>query len=147
MPLEQLNGVTWGHFVEMNGQPITCLPGCHTPVPAELEGERRCVLHFLLGVEHTCAGMRRETVIGGSTAVRRSEIASHVKRTAEKLSRVALIGPALTDDMKKRVLTAFLTLMNLQESLDRSKARNAPGPASTSPKTARSLNTFASARG
>lgn len=133
--------------MEVNGQPISCLPGCHTTVPAELEAERRCVLHFLLSVEHTCASMRRETVIGGSNAVRRSEIATHVKRTAEKLSRVAVISPALTDDMKKRVLTTFLTLMNLQESLDRSKVRNAPGPESISPTAARSLTTLAAARG
>jgi hypothetical protein len=91
--------------------------------------------------------MRRETVIGGSSAVRRSEIATHVKRTAEKLSRVAVISPALTDDMKKRVLTTFLTLMNLQESLDRLRVRNAPGPESITPTATRPLTTLAAARG
>jgi len=136
-----------GGFVEKRGQPISCLPGCHTPVPAELETEKLCVLHFLLSVEHTCAGMRRETVVGGSSAVRRSEIAAHVKGTAEKLSHVAVISPPLTDEMKKRVLTTFLTLMNLQESLDRSTTRNAPGPESVSPTAARSLTTLAVAHG
>jgi hypothetical protein len=124
-----------GGFVEKRGQPISCLPGCHTPVPAELETEKLCVLHFLLSVEHTCAGMRR------------SEIAAHVKGTAEKLSHVAVISPPLTDEMKKRVLTTFLTLMNLQESLDRSTTRNAPGPESVSPAAARSLTTLAVAHG
>jgi hypothetical protein len=133
--------------VKESGQPISCLPGCHTPVPAELETEKLCVLHFLLSVEHTCAGMRRETVIGGSSAIRRSEITAHVKGTAEKLSHVAVISPPLTDEMKMRVLTTFLTLMNLQESLDRSTKRNVPGPQSVRPATARRLTTHAVAHG
>jgi hypothetical protein len=116
-------------------------------VPAELEAEKLCVLHFLQSIEHTCAGMRRETVIGGSTAVRRSEIEAHVKGTAEKLSRVAVISPPLTDEMKKRILTTFLTLMNLRESLDRSTARNAPGPQTVSPTAARALTALVIARG
>jgi len=131
--------------VEESGQPISCLPGCHTRVPAELETEKLCVLHFLLTVDRTCARMRRETVIGGSSAVRRSEIALHVKATAEKLSHVAVISPPLTDEMKKRVLSTFLTLMNLQESLDRSATRNAPGPQAIRPAGAHSLTTLAAA--
>lgn len=91
--------------------------------------------------------MRRETVIGGSSPVRRSEIGTYVKGTAEKLSHVAVISPPLTDEMKKRVLTTFLTLMNLQESLDRSTARNAPGPVSVRPSAARALTTPAIAHG
>ena len=130
-----------------SGQPISCLPGCHAPVPAELETEKLCVLHFLLSVERTCAGMRRETVIGGSSPVRRSEIAAHVRGTAEKLSHVAVISPPLTDEMKRRVLTTFLTLMNLQESLDRSTTRNAPEFESVRPAVARPLTTLAVARG
>ena len=105
------------------------------------------MLHFLLSVEHACADMRRETVIGGSSAMRRSEITAHVKSTAEKLSRVAVTSPPLTDEMKMRVLTTFLTLMNLQESLDRSATRNAPGPQSVRPAAARPLATLAVAHG
>ena len=130
-----------------SGQTISCLPGCHTPVPAELETEKLCVLHFLLSVERTCASMRRETVIGGSSAMRRSEITAHVKGTAEKLSHVALTSPPLTDEMKMRVLTTFLTLMNLQESLDRVTTRKAPGPESQTPAMARPLTTLAVAHG
>jgi hypothetical protein len=136
-----------GAFVKESGQPISCLPGCHTPVPAELETEKLCVLHFLLSVERTCTSMRRETVVGGSSAMRRSEITAHVKGTAEKLSHVALISPPLTDEMKMRVLTTFLTLMNLQESLDRSTRRKAPGPESPRPAMARPLTTLAVAHG
>ena len=91
--------------------------------------------------------MRRETVIGGSSAMRRSEITAHVKGTAEKLSHVALTSPPLTDEMKMRVLTTFLTLMNLQESLDRVTTRKAPGPESQTPAMARPLTTLAVAHG
>jgi hypothetical protein len=133
--------------VEQRGQPISCLPGCHAPVPAELATEKLCVLHFLLSIEHACAGMRREIVGGGSSAMRRTEIAAQVKATAEKLSHVALISPPLTDEMKKRVLTTFLTLMNQQESLDRSTTRNKPGPQSTKPAAGRPLTTLAVANG
>lgn len=136
-----------GGVVEESGQPMSCLPGCHTPVPAELMTEKLCVLHFLLSVEHSCASMRRETVIGGSSAMRRSEIAAHVKGTAEKLSHVAVISPALSDEMKRRVLTAFVTLMNLQESLDRSTTRYGPGPERARPAATRSLTTLAAAHG
>jgi hypothetical protein len=91
--------------------------------------------------------MRRETVIGGCSAGRRSEIEAYVKGTAEKLSHVAVMSPTLTDEMKKRVLTTFLTLMNLQEGLDRSTTRNAPGPISVRPSAARGLTTPAVAHG
>jgi hypothetical protein len=129
------------------GQPISCLRGCYTPVPAELETEQLCVPHFLLSVEHSCAGMRRETVVGGCNAGRRSEIGAYVKGTAEKLSHVAVISPPLTDGIKRRVLTTFLTLMNLQEGLDRSTTRNEPGPLSVGPSAARGLTAPAVAHG
>ena len=106
-------------------QNLSCVPGCHTQVPRELEAERLCVLHYILSVERACSGMRRETVIGGSSPARQSEIGSYVKTTAEKLSHVAVVSPPLSDEMKKRVLTTFLTLMNLRESLDRSARRSA----------------------
>jgi len=70
-----------------------------------------------------------------------------VKGTAEKLSHVAVMSPPLTDETKKRVLTTFLTLMNLQESLDRSTTRNAPGPESVRPATDRPLASLAVAHG
>jgi hypothetical protein len=91
--------------------------------------------------------MRRETVIGGSSAVRRCEIAAHVKGTAEKLSHIAVISPPLTDEMKKRVLTAFLTLMNLQESLERSTTRTAAGPQPIRPAGSLRFTTLARAHG
>ena len=96
---------------------------CQVAVPQELETELLCVQHFLLGIEHDCAELRRETAQGRSSSIRQSEIVAYVKTTAMKLTQVATGRLRLTDDYKKRILTSFLTLMNLQESLDRAANR------------------------
>jgi hypothetical protein len=96
---------------------------CQIPVPSELAGELLCVQHFLLGVEHDCAELRRETAQGRTSASRQSEITSYVRTTAMKLTEVATGRMRLSDEYKKRILTTFLTLMNLQESLDRAANR------------------------
>lgn len=96
---------------------------CQVPVPKELEAERVCVLHFILTTEHDCADLRRETAMGRSTAVRQTEIANYVKATALKLTEVATGRMRLSDELKKRILTTLLILMNLQESIDRSANR------------------------
>jgi hypothetical protein len=57
-----------------------------------------------------------------ATVARRAEIDQYAKDTAAKLSAVAM-GTRLSDDLKKRILNAFLTLMNLQESVERSVIR------------------------
>ncbi len=96
---------------------------CQVTVPQELETELLCVQHFLLGIEHDCSELRRETALGKTTANRQTEIATYVKSTAMKLTQVATGRLRLSDDYKKRILTTFLTLMNLQESLDRAANR------------------------
>jgi hypothetical protein len=96
---------------------------CQVMVPQELETELLCVQHFLLGIEHDCAELRRETAQGKTNTTRQSEISTYVKTTAMKLTQVATGRTRLSDDYKKRILTSFLTLMNLQESLDRSANR------------------------
>jgi hypothetical protein len=96
---------------------------CQVAVPQELQTELLCVQHFLLGIEHDCAELRRETAQGKTSLTRQSEIATYVKTTAMKLTQVATGRMRLTDDYKKRILTTFLTLMNLQESLDRAANR------------------------
>src|ERR1700685_3118616 len=93
------------------------------PVPPELEAECLCVLHFILGIDHDCADLRRETAMGKTSPARQSEIASYVKATAMRLTEVATGRTRLSDEFKKRILTSFLTLMNLQESLDRAANR------------------------
>ncbi len=100
-----------------------CLRGCKASVPHELEAERICVQHFMISIESACTVMRREAAMEGANLARRREIEEYVKSTALKLSDVATGSARLSDDLKKRVLTTLLTLMNLQESLDRSSAR------------------------
>ncbi len=102
-----------------------CMLGCKVPVPAELESERLCVLHFILSVEQACAEMRRETAVGRASAARQAEIANYVAEAALKLAHVATGSLRLSDELKKRVLSTFLTLMNLRENLDRAASRSA----------------------
>ena len=99
-----------------------CFPGCGTVVPAELEVEGVCVPHFLSAAETACAEMRRETATGGSNAARRAEVESYVAAAAVKLALVGTGSARLSDEIKKRVLTTFLTLMILRENLDRAAA-------------------------
>jgi hypothetical protein len=96
---------------------------CQVPVPQELDDECLCVNHFLLDIDRDCADLRREVAQGKTQVERQSEIASYVKATAMKLTEVATSRLRLSDELKKRILTTFLTLMNLQESLDRSANR------------------------
>jgi len=96
---------------------------CQLPVPQELETEVLCVQHFLTTVEHDCSDLRREIALGKTTPARHAEIADWVKSTANKLTIVAYGRLRLSDEFKKRILTTFLTLMNLHESLDRSANR------------------------
>jgi hypothetical protein len=96
---------------------------CQLPVPQELETEVLCVQHFLTTVEHDCSDLRREIAVGKTTPLRQAEIADWVKTTANKLTVVAYGRLRLSDEYKKRILTTFLTLMNLHESLDRSANR------------------------
>ncbi len=96
---------------------------CQVPVPQELETELLCVQHFLLGIDHDCAELRRETAMGKTNSTRQSEIATYVQTTAMKLTQVATGRMRLSDEYKKRILTTFLTLMNLQESLERAANR------------------------
>src|ERR1700690_2892157 len=103
--------------------PRSCLLGCKASIPRELATEQICVQHYILGIENECSVMRREAAMEGANIARRREIESYIKTTALKLSDVATGSARLSDDLKKRVLTTMLTLMNLQESLDRSAAR------------------------
>ena len=100
-----------------------CRAGCRSTVPEELESQNVCVQHFLLSIENECHLMRREAATGLASIGRRREINGYVKSTAMKLSEVATSNTRLSDEMKKKVLTAFLTLMNLQESVERSRTR------------------------
>jgi hypothetical protein len=101
--------------------------GCKSLVPAALDSERLCVLHYTLAVEQSCAGMRRETVLGHAPRERQLEIIRYISQSGELLARTATSGLHLPDEMKARVLNTFLTLMNLRENLDRAALRQPIG--------------------
>ena len=71
--------------------------------------------------------MRRETALGNTAHERQREIMSFITDNGERLARVATSGLHLTDDLKARVLSTFLTLMNLRENLDRAAMRMPAG--------------------
>ncbi len=93
--------------------------GCTAGVPPELETECRCLLHFTQILEDTCAEIRRETAPGTFTPQRRASLEQYVSEEGERLARVATSGMRIPDDMKRRILTIFLSLINLRESMDR----------------------------
>lgn len=101
--------------------------GCKAHVPAALAERKLCVLHFTLSLEQACAEMRRETALGNASHERQREIIGYISDNGEMLARVATSGLPLMDDMKARILSTFLTLMNLRENLDRSALRQPPG--------------------
>ena len=100
-------------------QDTYCLRDCKAAVPPELSAENVCVHHFILSIEYACSDVRREMAVGSSTAGS-LKIQTYIKSTAIKLSEVATGKTRLSDDLKKRVLSNLLALMNLQESVNRS---------------------------
>ena len=95
-----------------------CIPRCKLPVPAELDSVGLCVHHFTWSVEQACAEMHRQVALRMATAERRAEIATYVSECALLLARVTS-NLCLSDDLKRRILCTFLSLMNLKENLER----------------------------
>src|SRR5579864_8961787 len=108
--------------------PTPCqISGCKNEAPPALTEQKLCVLHFTLSLEASCAEMRRETALGNAPHERQREIMRFITEHGERLARVATSGQSLTDDLKARILSTFLTLMNLRENLDRASMRTPPG--------------------
>jgi len=103
------------------------IAGCKNDAPPALEEQRLCVLHFTLALETSCGEMRRETALGNAPQERQREIMRFITEHGERLARVATSGLHLTDDLKARILSTFLTLMNLRENLDRANMRSSFG--------------------
>jgi hypothetical protein len=102
-------------------------PGCKNDAPPALAEQQVCVLHFTLSLEAGCAAMRRETALGNTPHERQREIMTFITENGGILARVATSGMPLTDDLKARILSTFLTLMNLRENIDRASMRSSYG--------------------
>src|SRR2546426_11525193 len=102
-----------------------CIPRCKLSVPAELDSVGLCVYHFTWSVEEACAEMHRQVALHKATVERRAEMATYVSDCALLLARVTS-NLRLSDDLKRRILCTFLSLMNLKENLERAPNGHAP---------------------
>lgn len=108
-----------------SGEHRVCIPRCKLPVPAELDSVGLCVYHFTWSVEEACAEMHRQVALRKATVERRREMAIYVSESALLLARISS-NLCLSDDLKRRILCTFLSLMNLRENLERAPGGHAP---------------------
>jgi len=92
-------------------------------VPAGLADDHLCVLHYTLFIEQECAEMRRESALGKNSHERQNEFMEKIADRGEALVHVATSGFPMSDEIKARVLSTLLTLMNTRENLDRAAMR------------------------
>jgi hypothetical protein len=97
--------------------------GCKASVPPELAEESLCILHFTLFIEQECADMRRETATAHTNHERQVELFKKIQDRGDVLVRVATSGFSMSDEIKARILSTLLTLMNCRESMERSAMR------------------------
>jgi hypothetical protein len=102
---------------------ICSAKGCKVAVPAGLAAERMCILHFTLFIEQECAEMRRESALGKNTHERQNEFMRKIAERGEVLVKVATSGYPMSDEIKARILSTLLTLMNCRENIDRAAMR------------------------
>jgi len=100
------------------GEYRDCIHRCKRPVPAELDSVGLCVYHFTWSVEEACAEMHRQVALRKATVERRAEMATYIRECALLLARVTS-NLCLSDDLKRRIICTFLSLMNLRENLER----------------------------
>jgi hypothetical protein len=91
---------------------------CETLVPSELDSVGLCVLHFTLKIEQNCAELHRQIALRGATQERQAAVAIYVGECALLLARIAS-NLCLSDDLKRRMLSTFLSLMNLRDNIAR----------------------------
>jgi hypothetical protein len=92
-------------------------------VPGGLAEDRLCVLHYTLFIEQECAEMRRESALGKNSHERQNEFMGKIADRGDTLVHVATSGFPMSDEIKARVLSTLLTLMNTRENLDRAAMR------------------------
>jgi hypothetical protein len=92
-------------------------------VPAGLAAEKKCILHFTLFIEQECAEMRRETALGNASNEKYVIFMETIASRGSALVHVATSGFPMTDEIKARILSTLLTLMNCRENMDRAAMR------------------------
>jgi hypothetical protein len=92
-------------------------------MPAGLSEERMCILHFTLFIENECAEMRRATALGNAGNDRQVEFMKKIVTRGDTLVGVATSGFPMSDEIKARILSTLLTLMNCRENMDRAAMR------------------------
>jgi hypothetical protein len=86
--------------------------------PWPIEDWQPALLHKNGAGGLACAEMHRQLALRKATVERRSEMATYVSECALLLVRV-ISNLCLSDDLKRRILCTFLSLMNLREILER----------------------------
>ncbi len=114
-----------GVWMSKPGEHRACIPRCKLSVPTELDSVGLCVHHFTWSVEEACAEMHRQVALRKATVERRAEMATYVSECALLLARVTS-NLCLSNDLKRRILCTFLSLMNLRENLERAPSGHAP---------------------
>src|SRR3984957_2716636 len=92
-------------------------------VPGGFAGDRLCVLHYTLFVEQEFAEMRRESALGKNSHERQNELMDKIAHRGEALEHVSTSGFPMLDELKARILSTLLTLMNTRENLERGVMR------------------------
>jgi hypothetical protein len=98
--------------------------GCPANVPAQASDIRMCAFHFTLFIEDECAEIRRETALGKIDHSRRAECIEKMINRGEILARVATSGTITSDELKTRIVSTVLTLINCRENMDRAALRH-----------------------
>lgn len=99
--------------------------GCPAGVPPQFSEVRMCVFHFTVFIENECAEIRRETALGKISHLRRTECIDKIVARGEMLGRVVTDGSIKTDELKTRIVSTVLTLINCRENMDRAALRHA----------------------
>ena len=92
-------------------------------MPPGLAQEHLCLMHYTLHIEEECAAIRRETALGHNGPRPAGGIFKQIAARSDVLVTVATSGWTMSDEMKARVLSTLLTLMNTRENIDRSAMR------------------------